>query len=278
MKKIASMWLALLLVLFPFVAGCSTQNNSSEDEIHYVDQDFMTSLAKGLEARWKLNDQYETQVSNGTIKSGSSEEKDAYGSWVDAELNEVEQYRNEPFEDSQLQQLALQYISALNDQKSSLDDWGTDKFREEWSAAYDKRTTLLAEFVGQYNLTVSEKYQDQLDTLKATGKQVQATEAEKEAISGLVNNFSFEQTAEEYGYKTYTAIVENTSEYNLKSFYADVSLLNSDGVLVGTEYASADNWQAGQKAQFEFSTDEDFATTTITINSWEDDQGNSSYD
>lgn len=107
---------------------------------------------------------------------------------------------------------------------------------------------------------------------------MQATEAEKEAISGLVNNFSFEQTAEEYGYKTYTAIVENTSEYNLKSFYADVSLLNSDGVLVGTECASADIWQAGQKAQFEFTTDEDFATTTITINPWEDDQENSSYD
>lgn len=282
MKKLLSILLTLLLVVLPSLTGCSsgsTSNSakSSTSETEYADDAFIKSLSKGLEKRWSLNDDYNIKLANGTIKDGSSEQKEAFESWVNTELDEIEKYRNEPFENADLQQTALAYINALNDQRNALDEWGTDKFSEDWSKAYDERTRLLAELADNYNLTVSDKYKDQLDSMKASGKQVQSKEDETDAVKALADSFSFEQTADDYGYKTYTATVENNSGYNLKYFYADISLLNNDGTLVETQYADAENWQNGQKAQFEFTTDADFTTTSLTIDSWEDDQGNSSY-
>ena len=62
MKKI--LCLILVTVLSFGVLGCS----STEQEVKTYDDEFIKSLATGLESRWDLNDKYDDLVNKGEIK------------------------------------------------------------------------------------------------------------------------------------------------------------------------------------------------------------------
>ena len=71
------------------------------------------------------------------------------------------------------------------------------------------------------------------------------------------------------GYKTYQAVVENTTSVDFKSFQVSINLLNADGVIVETTYDQVSAFKQGAKVQFEFSTDKDFTSTEVITDWWE---------
>ena len=272
MKRIIVYLLISVLTGSSLIMGCSvssstTKESSSEQTTEtapvYADQSFITDLSIGLMKRWDISEEENKKISAGTLVRGSSEEKQGLIACVNAELEMIDKYRNEPFEDGNLQELAISYINAVNDQLKALDDYNTTVYDEKWQTAYDKRSKLLSTLVNDYYLSVDEAHQDVLQQFKSYGNQVKQAEENQSKIDELLNSFDFEETNNDYSYKTYNAIVENTTGIDFDIFSININLLDEDGVLVETAYASFNNWSSGVKAKFEFMTDKDFSSTEV---------------
>lgn len=255
--------------------GCSsasTNSGSAAEEIHYADDDFMESLAKGLEARWALNATYEETYGNDGALIGSDDMVKAYTSWAQVELDEVAEYADATFENKKLQEKAISYINCLNDQIESMDYAKADveKWYEKWNAAYNERSKLIEDFVNDYGLTVSEKYESTLKDMLDNSSSVKEDEAEREAVNAIIDGITFEDSEDEGdGWKTYSAVIENTSNMDFSDYQVVINLIDADGVIVSEEYASVSNFKRGQKAKLTFSTDQKFSSTEIAVDYWQ---------
>ena len=246
------------------LAGCGngSQASSSSSEESYADAQFLQDLGKGLEARWAITDAPENESLT------QSEEKEMLGKAVQAELGVLEGYTSQKFEDSTLQEKAIQYVNCLKDQQAALEYMTVDytKYSEDWGKAYDTRTQLLKGFVDDYGLTVSEEHAATLKDLVTNGSLVDDKEKKQKAVDKICKKMKFKQ-ADEHGY--YEAVVENTAGFTFKNFDVYVNLLDKDGVIVESTYANVNNWEAGQKAKFEFWYDGDFDKISVKSNYWE---------
>lgn len=247
----------ILLIAIVSICMLSACGGASGGEPKPADQDFMKSLAKGLENRWDVSD----SLTENTVQG--------YKDCIQAELDQVEQYQSATFEDTTLQEKALAYINVLKESMENVDYAFSDTDYQKWSDIYDKRTIMIKEFVDTYGLKVSDKYQKTLDELVANGKTAGVAATQKEEIEKLVSKLDFEVTKEDYGWKTYQAVLENTTEYNIKNLSLEISLLDADGVIVSTQYCNADNVSKGQKARLEFETDETFDKYEVVLDWFE---------
>ena len=258
--------------------GCAstpaTENNSAASastvEIAYADEDFITTLAKGLEARWALSDSGDYEYVEGT-----QEHRGFYSSLLKAELNVIsnKNFENATFKDSKLKEKAISYLNCLHDQEDALTyvtvDY--DKYAELWEDAYNKRTQLITDFARNYGLTVSDEYKTALSDMITNASVVDEKQHQEEVLKKFVDSITFEriENEEDSEWVTYEAIVENTMEYDIVDLEIDVNLIDGDGVNVATEYVSLDNIASGEKGKIEFSTDEQFEKTKLTINYFE---------
>jgi len=249
-KSLVSLLLITLLLIGSFSA-CSSSGGGGKAS----DEAFIKSVSKGLEARWKLQD---GQKDSNTV--------DSMREAIQTELDAVSEYSSATFEDSVLQEKAIKYINVLKDCLDNVEYFVSTEEYDKWEEIYDQRTILIKDFVDNYGLTVSEKYQPNLEELVANGKTAGAQAAQKEAIEGLVKKLEFEQVENDYGWSKYEAVLDNTTDYDIVHLQLDISLLDAEGVIVKTEYASVDNVAKGQKAKVEFSTDAEFDRIEPIIN------------
>lgn len=264
--------LFLIIGLFSIMLfGCGSANTSNvstnNNEEKYVDEDFIKSLSKGLEARWDLNDKddQEEKSSGKPVQNGSEEQRKKFTSYLDAELSEINKYKNEKFKDSKLQEKAIKYINLINDQKSSCDYITVDfnKFRDSYSKSQNERSQLLIDFVNNNGLTASEKHSQILKDLMLKGQEITKAEDNKAAIKAMTDAIKFEKVDDSSSWKKYQTVVENTSGIDFSYFDLSINLLDKDGVIVDSAHANVANWGKGQKAKFEFSSDKEFASTSI---------------
>lgn len=265
MKKIVSI---LLCCLFVFgLIGCGNKTASTSKDEQYADKDFISSLSKALEKRWDLSDkQAEKEKASGKkFETGSDEHKELFMSYVDAEIPELEKYKDAKFKDSKLQEKAIQYINLINDQKAALDYIKVDykKYLQLWSKAYNERTQLIIDFVNNYGLTASEKHSQILKDLVLKGQEVTKAEDNKNAVKTMTDAIKFEKVDNSSSWKKYQAVVENTTGIDFSYYDLSINLLDKDGVIVEAEHANVANWGNGQKAKFEFSSNKEFTSTSI---------------
>ena len=260
MKKFLKIATAVILLISIScaIAGCSTKNLKKTE---FADDKFIQSVAKGLEARWNLSDKNEDKET--TVEMMKS--------YIQAELDQLTGYETAKFEDTKLQEKAIKYINCLKDSKEHIEYYFSDKTEDnnKWQKIYDTRTLLIKDFAENYNLTVSGKYQSYLDEFIANGKTVETETEEKEAIEGLVSALEFKVTKDEYGYKTYKAILNNTTDYNIKTLCVEINLLDKNGVIINTTSVYAENVKKGQKAYMEFSTDDKFDKMELILDYYE---------
>ena len=75
----------------------------------------------------------------------------------------------------------------------------------------------------------------------------------------MLKSIKFEKVKEEYDWKEYEAVVDNTTGVDFESFFLDVKLLDSDGVIVESIPVSPNgSWGKGQKVKLTFMTDKSF--------------------
>lgn len=239
MTRIVQGMLCVLLVMVGLV-GCSGE--SSGNEVDYADDEAMQIIAKGWQRRSDLLD-------------GASSEDEDYAdelkSGIQAEIDNAESLKSRQFENSQMQEDVIAYLNSLDDQLEVLNSYSMNDvdYYTEWNKVYDERCQLLKTFVDDYGLTVDQKYQSTLDQMLANGVAAEKKAGQQEAIEALISGASWEKT-EEYGYFTYTAVVENTSDYDFSNVSLVVSLYDADDVKTES-YASANSWKKGDKVKFE---------------------------
>ncbi|MCG2728795.1 MAG: FxLYD domain-containing protein, partial [Acetobacterium sp.] len=236
--------LCLVISLFSLLLlGCQNASSAS------IDEQFMKSMTKGLEARWAIS----TDPSNANIANGTTEHRAFNTKMVDAELSELSQYEDKEFENAALQALAMEYIGLLNTQKDSLEDVVSDfdKYNEIWMAAFNKRSQLIEQFVNNYGLKVSDKYTETLNDMMKNSENVTAAEQEKSAIQAMLSAMQFEIVDDSSSWKKYQTTAVNISGTDFTNFSLTINLMDGEGAILGTTYASVANWTNEQKANFE---------------------------
>lgn len=277
MKKRAILILSAMMATGMLFTGCSSSGNNqktekSEEESKYADEQFIKDMSKGLQARWDLNEKDEKKEGYDKIELQSQEYKDMMLSYIQKELDYTEKYTDEKFKDSKLQEYAVKYINLLKQHKDicqyiPVDYYG--KYLDEFNPIYDERSKIIEDLVENYNLTVDKKHQDTLDEFKTNSQLVKDQDAMEESVKNMLANIQFTEVSNEDGWKTYQGVVENTTGKDISTLNVDINLKNADGVIVETTYDDVSNFTKGAKAQFEFYTDKDFATTEVTASYYE---------
>ena len=167
-------------------------------------------MSKGLQARWKLNKEDEAKVGFDEILVNSEEYQEMMNNYIQAELDYVEKYQNEKFEDSNLQEIAVKYVNLLKQHKDAC-QYMTDD--------YDKYL---------------EEFQQTLNDFLTNSQLVTEQENAEAAIQKMIDTIQFEEVEDNGGYKTYRAVVENTTGIDFDTLNITINLLNSDGVIVET--------------------------------------------
>ncbi len=212
------------------ISACSSNNQSTAPK--YADKKAMSIITKGLQKRWDVSDQQGDEASAKIYKEA-----------VQTEIDNDKNLKSSKFKNSKLQEDVITYLNLLDDSMDVLNKYGygTTKFEEQWQKVYDKRTAQLKVLVDKYGLKVDSAHQDNFNELVANGTSVQKESATKEAIEGLLNNVTFEKSDDGYGYYTYSAVIENTTDYSFKNVSLILALYDSEGIKAEEDYADTNS-------------------------------------
>lgn len=219
-----------------------------------VDEKFMESLAAGLEARWLLTD----------AKNSTNENplKTDWENYFRAEYDQIKSYEKESFVDKNLEKWAKKYIDSIGESIEVLAYYGTNQWTQKYSnGVYHDRSIALYNIHDICPVPVSAEKQANLLEILSNGEAISM-------IWPLLEKVEFKEVEDSYGWKTYQAVVENTTTLTFTYFSFDIDLIDKDGVTITTESAWAENWEPGEKVRFEFSTDETFAEMNVEYARW----------
>ena len=250
MKK-RSFSVVLCILVASFLAACGAGSSSKS-----VDESFIADAAKGLQARWDISDKQEQEKITSTAET--------FTACIDAELNTIAKYKDAEFEDEALGTLAKEYIELLEKSKdlvANYYDKNYETFNTEYTPMSQRRSQIIKSFSEDYQMPIDEEHADTLKTFIADADLTTA-------VQDIINSTSFEMTEDDYGWKTYQAVAENTTDKTFDSFWFEISLVDKDGVVVETQSANTDNWKPGDKHRFEFSTDKEFDKIVIERAEW----------
>lgn len=229
-KKIFALFVAIL-----FIGGCSSSQPKEAEKTY--DNEFITALAKGLDARWEVYEKNKNEL----FSTNSAR-------YPKFELKEIEEYKDKKFEDDKLKELAITYINELKATQKAAEEGNRDDF----DSHQFKRYTLLVSISNIKEIPVKNK--DELKNVLNDGHKVEKENTKQEAIKNLLSSVKFEVDKEKSNqFSTeYYAIVENTTEYNIDYIKLLVTLKDSNDVNYRTTYVSQNNWKKGTKVRFEF--------------------------
>ncbi|MBR3126035.1 MAG: FxLYD domain-containing protein [Mogibacterium sp.] len=239
----------LCIIVASFLAACGAGSSKTTDEL------FISAEAKGLQARWDLSDQHEKEGTTGG---------ESFIACVDAELNPIAAYKDSEFEDEALGNLATEYIGILEKSKELASDYydkNYETFSNEYTTLNQRRSQIIKAFSEDYQLPIDE---DHTDTLKTFIADANLTSA----VQDIISSTTFELAEDDYGWKKYQAVVENTTDKTFDSFCYNINLVDKDGVVVETQNAYTENWKPGDKHRFEFSTEAEFDKIEIDKAEW----------
>ena len=192
LKKLLRVSLIPLLLMLLLISIFKSIDNSNKT----YDSEFITSLAKGLDERWKVSD----------LKNDDEAEIKDYKSYIDYELIEIEQYKNRKFKNPKLKRLANTYINVQKNEKKSIEnqDLVDSTFESEWNKYQRKRYELLLDINSIVGIPVQDK--NSLDSILKAGKAIK----EFNRVYGiLVNTFDKKNFVAE----TVSGVSENEKRY-----------------------------------------------------------------
>lgn len=259
-RSLLTVFCAVMCLAVLFLVGCSSSSSNEQD---YADDEVIGAISDGLEKRWDVNKQYEAD--------GTSQSSESFDAATQAELEVISDFRNRQYEDSMLQEAVVSYINKLEEMKQLVADYpfDSDEFYEGWSKAYDERLVMLKNFVDNYNLTVDASYEEELSEIMTEANLASQHAATDEAINGLINSLVFEQVNEGYGYYTYSATAQNSSDYSFSNVSLILALYDEDGVMAQETYAVVNSWPSGETVKFEAGGDIDTSQIKVTLEYYE---------
>ena len=243
LKKLLRVSLIPLLLMLLLISIFKSIDNSNKT----YDSEFITSLAKGLDERWKVTD----------LKNYDEREVEDYKSYIDYELIEIEQYKNRKFKNPKLKRLANTYINVQKNEKKSIEnqDLVDSTFESEWNKYQRKRYELLLDINSIVGIPVQDK--NSLDSILKAGKAIK----EFNRVYGiLVNTFDKKNFVAETvsgvseNEKRYLGNFENTTGHDITHIYIEILYYDEDDrPYLGRSFEPEDTWKNRTKKSFEFS-------------------------
>ena len=219
---------AVLIVISLFL--CSSAVNKA---ITY-DNDFIISLAKGLDKRWEdASSNYEDTTAY-------------YEKATQFELSEVGRYKERTFKDNKLKKLAIEYINVLEDSKELTSKENDHFSSDRWVEYRRKRYELILDIHSRKKIPVQDtrNLRDILDIgikVKQTKEIIQEL---KKIFKG--NNFTISKSSENSDELNCSATFENTTNYYLRYVPMTIVACNKNGkVFFSTHYAVITEWREG---------------------------------
>ena len=239
-KKLLRVSLISVLLILLLISIFKSIDNRNKT----YDSEFITSLAKGLDERWKVTD----------LKNYDEREVEDYKSYIDYELIEIEQYKNRKFKNPKLKRLANTYINVQKNERKAIESRDTvDMY--EWNDYQDRRFELLLDINSIVAIPVQDKIR--LDGILKDGKAVK----EFNRVYGILvdtlapKDFVAETGSDVSGNeKRYIGNFENTTGHDIVTIYIGIDYYDKDdNRYVGPLIESYDIWKNGTKKSFEFS-------------------------
>lgn len=249
------------IALTIFLCACSAASQSNTPQTpDYADDEAMGIIAKGLEARWKAIDDGE-----------AGDDAEGLRKLINIEYDIEKPLRDRQFQNSKMQEDVIAFINMNDDSLAQLNDYKymSLEYLQSAQELIDKRAALLKTFVDEYGLSVGKQYQERLDEIVAVGNAAQKKAASEKAIKDLVEGIDWEKQDTGYGFVKYSAVVENTTGTSYKNVSLMLALYDEENVRADETYAQISNWEKGEKARFETTSNIDAARIKTTLSSFE---------
>ena len=220
---------AVLMVFSLFL--CSSAVNKA---ITY-DNDFIISLAKGLDKRWEdAHSNYEDTTAY-------------YEKATQFELSEVGRYKERTFKDNKLKKLAIEYINVLEDSKK-LTSKDNDYYysSDRWVEYRRKRYELILDIHSRKKIPVQDtrNLRDILDIGIKVKQKNEIIQALKKIFKG--NNFTISKSSENSDELNCSGTFENTTSYYLSYVPMAIEAYNKNGrVIFRKSDAAIIEWSEG---------------------------------
>ena len=270
MKKRIGLALLLLLIglLLPSPCYFIGDRNST------YDNEFINSLAKGLDNRWGI-------VYINTKDKVKDKEKESikdFRDYIDCELIEIDKYNNRNFKDPKLKEFANAYINNLKETKEAIlkkksvlgKNFVDSTFTDEWEKYQRKRYELLLDINSIVKIPVKDK--KSLNEILKSGKVIK----EFNRVYGILvdtfkpENFEVENVNGADGNeKRYIGNFENTTGYDIRHIYIVIECYDEkDRVYFSRRFEPEGVWRNGTKKSFEFAipdSDKEFKYFKVLI-------------
>lgn len=255
MKKRIGLALLLLIIglLLPSPCYFIGDRNST------YDNEFINSLAKGLNNRWGIVNLNENDKDKGKDKITIKDYRD----YIDCELIEIDKYNNRNFKDPKLKEFANAYINNLKETKEAIlkkkgilgENFVDSTFTDEWDKYQRKRYELLLDINSIVEIPVNNK--KSLNGILRSGKAVK----EFNRVYGILvdtfkpENFEVENVSgTDRNEKRYIGNFENTTGYDIESIYILIKCYDeNDSVYFSRSFERNNIWKNRTKISFEFS-------------------------
>ena len=243
--------LALLLLLIGLLLP--SPNYFIGDKTNTYDNEFINSLAKGLNNRWGIVNLNENDKDKGKDKITIKDYRD----YIDCELIEIDKYNNRNFKDSKLKEFAKAYINNLKETREAIlkRKFVDSPFTDEWEKYQRKRYELLLDINSIVEIPVKDK--KSLNEILRSGKAVK----EFNRVYGILvdtfkpENFGVENVSGSDGNeKRYRGNFENTTGYDIESIYILIKCYDeNDSVYFSRSFERNNIWKNRTEISFEFS-------------------------
>ena len=258
--------LALLLLLIGLLLP--SPNYFIGDKTNTYDNEFINSLAKGLNNRWGivyLNDKDK-------VKDKEKESIKDFRDYIDCELIEIDKYNNRNFKDPKLKEFANAYINNLKETREAIlkRKFVDSPFTDEWEKYQRKRYELLLDINSIVKIPVKDK--KSLNEILKSGKVIK----EFNRVYGILvdtfkpENFEVENVNGADGNeKRYIGNFENTTGYDIRHIYIVIECYDEkDRVYFSRRFEPEGVWRNGTKKSFEFAipdSDKEFKYFKVLI-------------
>ncbi|MGN1401994.1 MAG: FxLYD domain-containing protein [Bacillus sp. (in: firmicutes)] len=252
MRKIISLLLASIMVIS--MVGCSnetTQKKESPDDL------FIEDFGKAINKRWTEQDELDED------KDISEEEySERNVKILEEELETIEESLAN-VEDKELKETASQYVEGT---KIQIEMFKTTDYELQYQYSEESeqlRKPALIKLVEDYGVSIDEEHEQIYRDFKEQATVINKENEANQYAEKLAQEISFERTVDEFGYVTYKTIVENTSDFEFDTLQYDVQFKDEDGIVVGNDYMSLDNFKPGNKQKVELTLVPEEAETVI---------------
>ena len=242
---------AVLMVVSLFL--CSSAVNKA---ITY-DNDFIKSLARGLDKRWE------------DAASNYEDTTSYYEKATQLELSEVGRYKERTFKDNKLKKLAIEYINVLEDSKELTSKENNHFSSDRWVEYRRKRYELILDIHSRKKIPVQDtrNLRDILDIGIKVKQKNEIIQALKKIFKG--NNFTISKSSENSDELNCSGTFENTTDYYLSYVPMTIVAYNKNGKVIFRKIdAAIIEWREGTTKELNLTVhdpDHDFKEIKVLL-------------